>query len=244
METQPLLKIGLIDDEQHQLDYLTDQISRNEGYEVAYASTQPLEALQWILNNPLDILILDLIMPKLGGLELAKRIQGLQIPIIICSAHGDLALEGYKIKALSFLEKPSSPTDLTDALEYAREMSVKFNRNKRMSQESIIVIGNNKTFEKVVIQASEVCVLEQNAKFTKIHLIGGEMVEAKQTLDTTLEQMNSMTMLRVHKSYAVNAIYLHKVKAYECEMKNGITARISRSYKKDFFKQIENGFSI
>lgn len=244
MQTQPILKIGLIDDEQRQLDYLTNLISRNEGYEVAYASTQPLEALQWILKNPIDILIIDLIMPKLGGLELAKRIQGLQIPIIICSAHGDLALEGYKIKALSFLEKPSSPTDLTDALEYAREMSEKINVHRRVFQENIIVIGNRKTLEKVVIQTSEVCMLEQSAKFTKIHLIGGDIVEAKQTLDSTLEQMNCMTMMRVHKSFAVNAVYLHKVKAYECEMKNGVTARISRSYKKEFFERIDNGISI
>lgn len=244
MQTQPILKIGLIDDEQHQLDYLTNLISRNEGYEVAYASTQPLEALHWILKNPIDILIIDLIMPKLGGLELAKRIQGLQIPIIICSAHGDLALEGYKIKALSFLVKPSSPTDLTDALEYARVISEKINTHRRLFQENIIVIGNRKTLEKVVIQTSEVCMLEQTAKFTKIHLIGGDIVEAKQTLDSTLEQLNSMTMMRVHKSFAVNAVYLHKVKAYECEMKNGITARISRSYKNEFFKRIDNGFSI
>ena len=244
MKTQPILKVGLIDDEQHQLDYLTDLISRNEGYEVAYSSTQPLEALQWILNNPIDILIIDLIMPKLGGLELAKRIQGLQIPIIICSAHGNLALEGYKIKALSFLVKPSSPTDLTDSLEYAREMSVRFKRNKRMFQESVIVVGNSKTLEKVVIQSSEVCMLEQNAKYTKIHLIGGETVETKQTLDSTLDLMKSGTMIRIHKSFAVNVIYLHKVKAYECEMKNGVTARISRAYKKEFFRKIDNGFVI
>lgn len=244
MLTQPILKIGLIDDEQHQLDYLINLISRNEGYEVAYASTQPLEALQWIQNNPIDILILDLIMPKLGGLELAKRIQGLQIPIIICSAHGDLALEGYKIKALSFLEKPSSPTDLTDALEYAREMSEKMKMPRKVFQENVIVIGNNKTLEKVVIQTSEVCILEQNAKFTKIHLINGQIVEVKQTLDTTLGQMKSTTMMRIHKSFAVNAAYLHKVKGYECEMKNGVTARISRSHKKEFFRQIANGFSI
>lgn len=244
MRTQPILKIGLVDDEQGQLDYLIDLISRNEGYEVAFACTQPLEALEWILNNPIDILILDLIMPKLGGLELARRIQSLQIPIIICSAHGDLALEGYKIKALSFLEKPSSPTDLTDALTYAREMSEKIHMPKRVFQENIIVIGNSKTLEKVVIQTSEVCMLEQNAKFTKIHLIGGEIVEVKQTLDATLEQMKSLTMMRVHKSFAVNAVYLHKVKAYECEIKNGITARISRSHKKEFFRQIDNGIII
>ena len=94
------------------------------GYRVTEAE-DGAKALMWLENSPFDLILLDLQMPGIGGMEAleALRKQGIDVPVVIVTAHGSIpnAVEAMKLGAIDFEEKPLSPEALrgvvTEVLE-------------------------------------------------------------------------------------------------------------------------------
>jgi two-component system nitrogen regulation response regulator NtrX len=100
--------ILLVDDEPKVLASLSSLLE-SLGYRTL-KTLDPNEALAAIENQPVDLVLLDLVMPSLDGIEVLKRImaKGLSLPVVMLSGHGTIAkaVEATKIGAFDFLEKP------------------------------------------------------------------------------------------------------------------------------------------
>jgi DNA-binding response OmpR family regulator len=70
-------------------------------------------ALRWLEHSPYDLVLLDLQMPGLGGMEVLKRLRGTGhgVPVVIVTAHGSIpdAVQAMKLGAVDFLTKPVTP---------------------------------------------------------------------------------------------------------------------------------------
>ncbi|MGR6837196.1 response regulator transcription factor [Syntrophomonas erecta] len=106
-------RILLVDDEVKILDMVDNYLS-SEGYQIGRASTG-LEALEVLSGNSYDLMVLDLMLPELSGLEVCKRIrQDSDIPIIMLTARGDEIdkLLGLELGADDYISKPFSLREL------------------------------------------------------------------------------------------------------------------------------------
>ncbi len=85
--------------------------------------TNPVKALGLITEHPVDVIFLDIDMPKLNGLELALSLQEkcTKVSIIFVTAHAQYALEAYKAHPLDFLLKPIKQEKLDDCIAYLRK---------------------------------------------------------------------------------------------------------------------------
>ena len=124
-----MLNVLLADDETRTLHHLMTGVPWFQlGMEVCCTASNGSEALAFIESHPIDILITDIRMPGMSGLELQERMkaQNLSLPIIFVTGHGDVptAVRTLKLGAFDFLEKPVDAEALADAIEAASRVSV------------------------------------------------------------------------------------------------------------------------
>jgi two-component system NtrC family response regulator len=156
-------KILLVDDDKNLLRVLSYQI-QELGFEVVPKS-KPLEALRRIEDNGIDLVITDLRMPQMDGLELLEKIQAVKpgLPVIVLTAHGsiDKAVEAIQKGASDFLTKPFEVAEVEHAISNALKIAHLLEENRRLSDAVSEkfnfegIIGSSKKFQNVLNLAQQ-----------------------------------------------------------------------------------------
>jgi DNA-binding NtrC family response regulator len=119
-------RVLLVDDEEKFLDVLSQRLG-TRGID-AETSTSGEEALVKIKNRNFDAIVLDVMMPGIGGIETLKRIrkENPEVQIIMLTGQGsvDKAVEAMKEGAIDFLQKPADINTLLDKISKAKEKKI------------------------------------------------------------------------------------------------------------------------
>ena len=102
-----MIRCMILDDEPLALDVLEHHLSQLSEIEVVARETNPVKALDRLRERDIDLLLADIEMPGLTGLELVETLRG-GPPVIFTTAHRDYALEGFDLDAVDYLVKPIS----------------------------------------------------------------------------------------------------------------------------------------
>ena len=97
----------VVDDEQHSIDVLADYIQSTSFLDLVFATTNPVEGLQFVQQQPVNLVFLDVNMPQLSGIQFLKLLQG-NCKAILTTAYTEYALEGYEYSVVDYLLKPIS----------------------------------------------------------------------------------------------------------------------------------------
>ena len=231
---EKILKIGLLDDEEHPRILIAEAIESIPGYEIAFSSGSPFEALELIRENLIDILITDIKMPGFSGLELSRKILHMNIPVIICSAHGDYGVESFKVNTVYYIIKPPSFFEVSFALEKAR-LALRGNRNETYHpMDDLILFKESGEFKQVFVKPSDIRYIEQKAEMTWIFLDSGEVVKTRSRLYNTLEKVQRPFIVKIHRSYAVNYLKIKSLDQGFCHFENGVRVPIGKEFRQDF----------
>jgi DNA-binding LytR/AlgR family response regulator len=229
------LKCLVVEDEPLAAEGLETFIRQTPVLEFKGACTDALAALDFLKNNELDVLFLDIHLPKLKGLDFLKTLQN-PPQVILTTAYHQYALEGYELNVVDYLLKPfgfprflSAVNKLTSRLpgetrqQPAGEFSVVgqpprpfhfFNENKRQ----------------VKVFNDEILFVESLKEYVKIYLTNGKNVLTKFQLGEFEAFLADANLLRVHRSFLVAT---DKIEAYtvgEIEA-GGKKIPIGRSYR-------------
>ncbi len=102
-----VLTCVIVDDEIHNTNLLSDYVSQIPFLKLITVFQKPMEALAFILKNPVDLLITDINMPKISGLELYEYVSSeIQPQVIFITGYPDKILEALKYAAVDYLQKP------------------------------------------------------------------------------------------------------------------------------------------
>jgi len=139
----PIMKrfrILAVDDEERILNFLSSKLKAS-GYEVMTASNG-LEGLEQAQAQEPDLIVLDLLMPKMGGLEMLKELRGFSaVPVIILTAKGADAdrIKGLQLGADDYLPKPFNPDELVARIEAVRR---RLEPSERIKVPEILSLGH------------------------------------------------------------------------------------------------------
>ena len=116
------MKVLLVDDETLQLTRLNDCVKKVLPNDELFSFTNPLEALEFSKNTNIDIAFLDIEMPKLTGIMLAKKLKSInpRVNIIFVTAYDNYALEAYKLHASGYVSKPVNEHKIKEEIEGLR----------------------------------------------------------------------------------------------------------------------------
>ncbi len=119
------MRVILVDDEPLSLELFKIECGNMPGFDVVGFFENPLEALEFAQKNPVDFALLDIDMPEMSGIELARRLRSARpgMIVIFVTAHPEYAADAIHAKADFVVFKPYGREDIIDALERARLLS-------------------------------------------------------------------------------------------------------------------------
>jgi two-component system LytT family response regulator len=235
-----VFKVGLIDDEEEILEVLRHEISMIMGFEVGFSTTDPIKGLEYIRRGKADILITDLHMPGLGGLEISKKLLNSRVPIIFCSGYPHYAKYGYRVDALDFLEKPPDSLELLDALTKAKKKLDNLFWVREVVEEDYVVVGDKLGYNCKLINQREILYMEQQERDSFVRMEDQTQFKLTSSFEVSLAKLRSPYMVRVHQSFAVNILKVRVLGAEHCELVSGDVIQVSRTYREEIRRIFEN----
>ena len=177
-----------------------------------------------------DIVFLDIKMPEISGMELAKQMRKNEresIIVFVTSAE-EYVFEAYDVEAFHFLLKPVNENKLKNVLKKAVVKVTACNNG------DFIIISSEHQIKKVLLK--DILYIESVGRTVKIHCTGGVLQAYKQIGD--LEQtLSDKHFFRCHKSFLLNLEYVSRFDKAEIVMENGDTVFLARKRAKLFQKE-------
>lgn len=224
----------IIDDEPLAINVIKNYLEPIENYDVINTFTNPIEGLNFLKNNKVDVLFLDINMPVLDGINFLKSLENPPL-VIITSAYSEFAIETYELDVLDFLVKPVEFPRLMKALNKAgKRLENTNNPLQESSTESpfIFLKIDKKRMKKVFL--NEILVVESLKDYLKISTLTGKYI-IHSTLSDFTDLLPERNFLRIHRSYTVAIDKIDAVEGNSVEIE-GIRYVIGRSYM-DHVKQ-------
>jgi DNA-binding LytR/AlgR family response regulator len=197
-----------------------------------------LIALEFARKTPPDILLLDIDMPGLNGLDLRKELGDIPACIFITS-HPEFALEGFETAALDYLVKPVRP----DRFEKAMERLELFLEVHHKAALLDYTLGEDTLFIKdghnhIKLQLHEIIYLEALKDYTGI-ITRQKKYCVLTPLGSLLKEKSFQTFIRIHRSYAVQKHFIDKITPRDV-MINNLQLPVGRSYKESIDRLLKS----
>jgi len=215
-------RVLVVDDEQHARDdlaYLLESSGAIDEIETAASATEALVSLQ---KAPADVVFLDIRMPGLDGIQLAKTLGQFTNPpaVVFVSAHEEHAVEAFAIDATDYLLKPVSAERLSATLQRlegrvggkaggtdAPTQSVR-NEDDDLPFVAVEVAGKTR-----LIDRGEIRYVESEGDYVRLHTYkDGYLV--RRSLSSLAERWGSEGFIRVHRSFLVNLRHVVEIQPY------------------------------
>ncbi|HLF33339.1 MAG TPA: LytTR family DNA-binding domain-containing protein [Cyclobacteriaceae bacterium] len=193
------LSCMIVDDEPLSQDVLKKYIGDIPGLRLTACCFNALDAAQALRESPVDLIFLDINMPKLSGINLLKSMDNPPM-VIFTTAYPQYAVEGFDLDAVDYLLKPISFERFMKAVNKAFEQNSRNSETKSSFSEGFMTIKSDKKFFK--INFSDILFFQAYGDFVKVHLTDKVLVTAG-TLKN-LEQILPPQFMRVHKSYILS----------------------------------------
>jgi DNA-binding LytR/AlgR family response regulator len=212
------LRCLLIDDEPPALKVLASHISQLNGLEIVGQCKNALEALDVLHQKTVDVLFLDIKMPKLLGTEFLKNLSN-PPKVIFVTAYRDYAVEGYELDAVDYLVKPVSFERFVKAITKLKRMTGQeiFMQSNESNPEAFVYLKVDKHMQKIFV--NEIVYIESWKDYCKLFLAGNKSFLVKQSITSLENLLSDHKFLRVHRSFMVS---VDKISGY-----NGLSIQVN-----------------
>ena len=192
------------------------------------------EVLEILQEKEIDILFLDINMPKLSGLSLLKTLQK-RPNVIITTAYPEYAIEGFELSVTDYLVKPFSLGRFMQAVQKVNKKAVIKTTTVIQEKEttnSIFVKSDKKIIK---LNFDEIYYAEAYGNYVKIY--ADKMILTPQTLSDFLNKLTK-DFIRIHKSFIINFKHLKMIDGNQVILQNDAKLPIGKSYKKELLERI------
>jgi DNA-binding LytR/AlgR family response regulator len=229
------LKTVIVDDEpiaRKGMKSLIDKVDFLEHID----SAKDIDQLLQLLNaHEVDLILLDIEMPGMSGIDFMKTYQGdMQLAIFVTAYH-QFAVDSYNLHAVDYLLKPVSFERFSDAMNRAKTIAEARANNQHPAQP--FFIRHEGKFVK--IEPKNVLVIASMQNYLKIHS-ADESIMIRSTLKEFQRQLGSMQFLMVHKSYIINVDEVESISASHLTVKGFGQIPIGRKFKDDVLARLLN----
>lgn len=216
------IRVALCDDEETVREYLGRLLEewkerQNDQLQIEYFESAESFLFQYEEDKRWQLLILDIEMGKMNGVELAKKVRehNKEVQILFVTGYMDYISDGYEVEALHYLLKPVTKEKLFSVLDRARERMKK-------SEKALFLQGSDET---VRIPYYEIRYVEVQHNYVTIH--AAEEYTVKKTLSELEEELGD-GFFRTGRSFLVNLKCVKRITKKEVSLKDGMVIPLSR----------------
>lgn len=243
----------LIDDELHCTESLEMLIQlEHPDLHIAGKFNNAKQALEYLLNHPVDLVFLDIEMPEMGGFELLGRLEHLHFDVIFVTAYDQYAIKAFNYSAISYLLKPVDEEDLDKAISRWKEKKERVLTMSQLALMNDMLKNNFKLKSRIAlptldglefIDIADVIRCESESNYTRIHCQQNTKHLVCRTLKDVEQVLTENGFIRVHHSHLINPQYIRKFVRNDGAyllMTDGSTVPISRGKKNRLFELFVN----
>jgi two-component system LytT family response regulator len=230
----------IVDDEQHAIDILVHYVKQTPYLKLAASFTNPIEALQLLGQQKIDLVFMDIQMPELSGIDLIKAIHG-KSKVILTTAYSEFALEGYELYVVDYLMKPIRlPRFLTAVQKAVQQISAsnETSPQQETAEADYIFVKTESKGKLLKINLADIDFIESMKNYMIIHR-GGQKTLVYTSMKELEEHLPKKQFIRVHKSFIIPISRITGIEGNLVRLKN-VTNEIliGESYKAELMEII------
>lgn len=223
-----MIKAIIVDDEPLAQNVIKQFAKDIPGLEITCTCNNALEASSKLKESPVDLMFLDVNMPRLSGLDFLKNLS--QHPLVILTtAYTEYAMEGYELNILDYLKKPFSFERFFKAFQKAEEQIALRDHKENQEADYIFIKANKKTIR---VEFKSISYIEGLGDYIKIHLKDKHLV-TNLSMKKMEELLPCDQFFRTHKSYIIRLDQIQSIEGNLVEL-NGTKLPIGNNFRQDF----------
>ncbi|RAJ08522.1 LytTR family two component transcriptional regulator [Chitinophaga skermanii] len=239
------LRCIIVDDEPLPIQLLSEYVGKTPFLHLEKTFSNPLEALAFVNHTPCDLVLLDIQMPELTGIQFLQMLPP-QVQVILTTAYADYALQGYDLNVTDYLMKPISFDRFLKAVNKAMQRNqgavtpapVKVEPTPIMPEE-VDVLFVKTDYKIVKIAVPEIMFIEGKKEYISINTTNGHFLTL-QNMKRMEELLPNRKFIRVHKSFIVSIDRIDAIERNRIFIGHAVIP-IGDTYRDAFFQLIGSG---
>jgi len=235
-----ITKCIIVDDEPIAIEIIKEHLSSFDNISIVAECKNAVEAFEILKKKKVDLMFLDIQMPKMTGLDMLKNISN-PPKVVITTAYRDFAIEGYELDVVDYLLKPISFDRFIMAIDkyynYYINKVIDIKTEESISPVSFIYIKDNNQTLKVYL--NDILYIESYADHINIHL-KTKIIDINYQIGVIEEELPQQFFMRTHKSYIVSVKHIESFTSKHLMMVNNIKIPIGITYKDSVLKKLNS----
>jgi len=242
------MRVLIVDDEPLARAALAQILAARPDVEGFDSACDAIEAQDHLSKNSYDVMLLDISMPELSGLELLGRLEQYERPlpsVVLVTAYAQHAVAAFEKHAVDYVLKPFSTERVNQALEFACQRTaseraarlMEFMPHLRTLTASNSKIGIKSNGRILFVDPHDVVVVQAEGNYVLLQRETGSAL-LRESISTIAEKLKAYGFVRIHRSVLVNASFVQEIRPcatgeYQLRVKDGREYTVSRTYKKN-----------
>ena len=230
----------IVDDEPHAIEVLDHYVKQTPHLHLVASFTNPIEALQLLGEQKIDLVFLDIQMPEISGIDFIKAIQG-KSKVILTTAYSEFALEGYDLYVVDYLLKPIRlPRFLAAVQKVAEQLHAlhAISSQQEIADDDYIFVKTESKGKLLKINLADIDFIESMKNYVAIHCSGQKILVYTSMKDLE-ERLPKKQFIRVHKSFIIRIARITGIEGNLVRLKNtSAEILIGENYKPELMEII------
>lgn len=225
----------IVDDEQHAIDILLHYAAQTPMLNVVAATTNPIEAMQIVATQKVDLVFLDIHMPQLSGIDFIKATNG-KCRVVLTTAYSEFALEGYELDVVDYLLKPIRLPRFLAAVQ--KVANILKGEPAETEDDDYIFVKTGLKGKLLKINLADIDYIEGMKNYVAFHC-GGTKTMVYAGMKEIEDRLPSKHFLRVHKSFIIRIDRIIGLEGNQVLLKNLPSGlMIGDNYKNELMERV------
>ncbi|UCS94144.1 LytTR family DNA-binding domain-containing protein [Echinicola marina] len=216
------MKVGIIDDELHCIESLSYELEELDlPIEIVFQSSRVDEVIEVLKVHEIDLLFLDVEMPRINGFELLDLLGDFDFEVVFTTAYSQYAVRAFQYKAFHYLLKPVGKDDLKEVIEKFSQRKGVGGHNSGSEVSALIDLLKKENIIKSkiavpvsdgleFIKVDDILYGQSQNNYTLLYLSDNTKLLFSKTLKEVEKALKKYFFLRIHQSYLINPNYMKK----------------------------------
>lgn len=235
MQSRTPYKCLIIDDEPIAIRVIRGYLQQLGGFEVVAECRTAMEGFQLLRAHAIDLIFLDIQMPRLTGLDFLKALQ-MRPKVILVTAYREYALDGFELDVVDYLLKPVSLERFMKAIDKFYQLTTADVQHPASAAPRFILVKSDRKTVKIPLQ--EILYIESYSDYIKIYTSKSTVITKERI--SRIEESLPHSFIRTHRSFIVNASNIRSF-SHELIEVGDREVPISRSYREQVVALLNEG---
>ena len=226
----------IIDDEPHAVDVVKRYVEQISYLNLLGTFRNPLKAMDFLREHPVDLIFLDISMPHLTGIQFLQSLTKKPC-VIFTTAFSDYAVTSYELDAIDYLVKPIEFDRFLKAVAKAQDSFA--NKNFQHAQKNlldqVIFLKSGPTTHQV--RLGDISLVEKKGNYLEVY-VSDKVILIRANMNDIFSWLPAKYFSRTHKSFVVAINKVETIEAHQVKIGNAFIP-IGATYRDEFLKQIK-----